>query len=65
MRERARISIFSFDLAMIFNKLVQYKTNKDIHDLGSVHGEKVVLGDIPPKWKNVEISINSDMLPRR
>jgi len=50
---------------MIFNKLVQYKTNKDIHDRGSVHGEKVVLGDIPPKWKNVEISINSDMLPRR
>jgi len=50
---------------MMFNKVAYYKRNNYFRYLGSVHGEKVVLGDIPPKWKNVEISINSDMLPRR
>ena len=50
---------------MMFNKVAYYKRNNYFHHLGSVHGEKVVLGDIPPKWKNVEISIDSDMLPRR
>ena len=49
MRGRAWISNFSFASAMMFNEVVHYKRSKDIHYLGSVYGEKVVVGDIPSK----------------